>query len=764
MSIHGRRLISTVTAGILLLGGLGIATAQEETQEEGAEGRGFTFRVDPIVLGVLETDNDTGSAKLEEYRDLDSGFLIPLLHLVGESADGERIFDFRADNAAREDARYTLNYGVVGRYNLLLDHNKIVHRFGNDGRMLWTRTSPGRYEIADPVQAQIQGAIETQFNANRAGVTFPFLNTLLAPHLATAQRIDVGLQRDRTLARLDLGRMGRLAWGLEYTHERRDGTRPYGGSFGFNNVTEIPEPIDYDTTGAELAGEWNGAGSGLRFGYRHSRFENNVSTVLWDNPFRVTGATDASAYLAPGSGSIGGSAVGFADLAPDNRSDLLFVNGRTRFGGSWWANGSAAYNVMRQDDPLLPYTLNPAITGIGFNGQTFNATDPANLPVRRADTEVDTLNLTAQAGTRFSDAWDLTFRYRYSDYDNQSPRVQLPGYVRFHAVWEEIPRITVPYAYTRQDAGAELGWDLARSTRFTLAYTLKTIDREFREVDSSDEDLVELSVDTRPADWITLRASYALGDRTIDGYDPEAQEFSFLHPEGVNNQPGLRKYDQAARDFDAYDLQAQLFPTGAWSFTVGLSGRAEDFAESQFGLISDDTLQYNVELGYAPGEDFNVYLFGHRIDRETFQRARQSGGTVSTNPLDDWQVTFDEINDVWGLGLTTRLAPRWTGDVSARWSRSDGEADFFSPPGGSPDTAADFDNYEDIELLALLGRVDYRLDRRTGVGLWYRYEDYTIDSFIFQGLRNYLPGALLLNANNGDYQANIFGLDLSFSF
>jgi hypothetical protein len=44
------------------------------------------------------------------------------------------------------------------------------------------------------------------------------------------------------------------------------------------------------------------------------------------------------------------------------------------------------------------------------------------------------------------------------------------------------------------------------------------------------------------------------------------------------------------------------------------------------------------------------------------------------------------------------------------------------------------------------------------VGFLYRYEDYTIDSFNLQGLKPYLPSTLLLVANDGDYQADVFGL------
>ena len=61
-------------------------------------------------------------------------------------------------------------------------------------------------------------------------------------------------------------------------------------------------------------------------------------------------------------------------------------------------------------------------------------------------------------------------------------------------------------------------------------------------------------------------------------------------------------------------------------------------------------------------------------------------------------------------------------------------------------------------------KLDYKISEQVGVGLMYRYEDYTIDSFILQGLTNYLPGALLINADNGDYQASIAGLFFKLKF
>ena len=306
-----KRTLTSVLGAAALIASAG--AGQEAAPAGTTTASGFRLWIDPFVLGLRETDVDTDSAKFEEYRDLGSGADLPVLRIFGESADGARTLAIRGDNIGRDDARYGLDYGVAGRYEIALDYNKIPHRFGNDGRLIWNRTGPGRFEITDAVQAQLQGALEQQFATNPSAIAFPFLDDLMAPVISSSDHVDVSLQRDRTAARLELGAWGAVAWNLEYNHENRSGSRPYGASFGFNNVTELPEPIDYDTTDAAVGGEWNTSRGGLTFGYRHSTFENNISTLVWDNPFRITDATDRSAYSAPNSGSINGSSTGRAD-------------------------------------------------------------------------------------------------------------------------------------------------------------------------------------------------------------------------------------------------------------------------------------------------------------------------------------------------------------------------------------------------------------------------------------------------------------------
>ncbi len=736
--------------------------------------QGMAFHLDSAVLEVLNKDinsdadltfrdagSDAQSAKFSEYRDLGSGFRLRELHLWADDAPTSRHFDFNGKNVGRDDARLGLEYGTWGGWSVAVDYNKIVHNFGNDGVFLWNVTAPGHFEIAQPTRQAIQSAIEAQRAANPAGITYPFLRSLLQPFLESANRIDTGLQRNRTDINLELGRMATLGWALEIQHEDRNGTRPYGGSFGFGNAPEIVEPIQFHTDSAELRGELNHKNAGAQFGVRYSRFTNDISTLYWDNPFRATNATDGSAYSAPGSGSIAGAATGFADLAPDNRAGMLFANGRFKSEGGWWANGRVSYQQLRQDDPLLPYTLNSAIGTSSNPAAPFDPTNPANLPVRNADEKVNISDIAANVGTKLGDRMSLAFRYKYYNYDNNSPRIEFPGYVRFHAVWEAVERVTAPYSYKQQNATAELGYELNQSSDLQLSVARRQFDRDFAETTRTNEDAVRISYDTRSIANLGLRASFEHGKRNISGeYDNERGGGStFPEPESTN-LPGMRKYNQAERGYNLWQLQADYSVGDRLTLTGLTQGRRDDYDKSDFGLRRSDLTTYGLELGYAINEVSSLYVFVNRDDLGYDLRSRQSGAAPSTNPADDWSVDFTDKTDTLGIGWSCTKCGKLSANLSASYSKTNGNADFFSPPGGTPDVAFPIANYDDVKLWSLDGQVDYSLAEHVAVGVSWLYEKYDLDSFRLRGVDPFLPGSPLLDLVNGPYRANVFGAHL----
>lgn len=705
---------------------------------------GFQVTLDPLLFEGLWLDQDTNSSKFQEYRDLSDGFRLQL-GLSGMTSDTRRKMDFQVVNGGRRDAFYGLSYDVAGSWGLELSYDNIPHNFGNDGKILWARTAPGSWEIQDPIQRALQTANEGRV-ASGQNVDFAWLNGLIQPYLAVANTVDLGLDRRRTRAALQLGSVGNATWNFEYKHEARNGLRNLGTSFGFNNVTELPEPISYDTTDATLSGTWKWTGGIASAGYRYSKFKNDISTLFFDNPWRVTDSTDPSAYTSPsytattGSGSIGGAARGAYDLAPDNEMGSVFANARLDIGRSGWLQGVVNWSRTKQDDPLLPMTSNTAIGTV-------------LQPYGSANRKADILRVALDYGTRFGDGWQAAARYNYQDYSDDSPRYEFDeGYVRFDAVLEDIPRITVPFSWKRETLSASLDKDLDRAGNVGIEVKRDVYDRDFRETEKTTEDLVALKWDGRlgPA---MLRAKYEFGNRDYSGaYRTEAQESTFIEPEGINNLPTLRKFDQANRKSDRWNVQGSLPVAEVWTVSAHVAGSKFDYDESEFGLTGDDIVRYGVDLSREIGDGGSLFLYGERSDRKVSMAARQSGATVSVNPLDSWFADFKEINDSWGAGWS-KETKRWQAKLTGEWEKSDGSADLSSPPGGTPNLAVGFGNYEDYERLTFQGTYDRDLNARLALGVSLLYEDYTIDSFIRQDLQNYLPGALLIFGNDGKYAA-----------
>jgi hypothetical protein len=375
--------------------------------------------------------------------------------------------------------------------------------------------------------------------------------------------------------------------------------------------------------------------------------------------------------------------------------------------------------------------------------------------VKSADARIRTLNLSANAGTELAKGLELTGRVRYFDYDNQTDRVELPGYVRFDAVWESEARITVPYGWSRRDLGAELAYAIARASHASIAYNRQTWDRTFREIDGSHEDSVKFAADTRRIDRLTLRGSYEHGSRKTDTYDTNAAEASFVEAGISNNQPGLRKFDEADRTFNAGNALAMYALNDKTDFSLGFHARKDDYKKSALGLRYWKLWSLDFEAGYSPRADMNVSFFASHALRRTLQNARQSGAEVSTNPLDDWLAKLSESNDVIGVNFDATFAKRWTAAVGVQWNRADGNSVFFSPPGGTPDVAFGFPEYDDNRFTGASARLDYKLANHASVSGAYWHEDYNADRFSRDGLSDYMPATLLLNANDGDYVANV---------
>jgi len=739
------------------------------------------FATRQIDFGISGVGVDPNSSRFREYRAVPTGVVLPFLHFAG---DNKFRYDVVGVNVLQKDARYAVR-AEPGIFRIDAEYVKIPHSFGNAGRTLLENTGPGNWIMSSTLQQTFQTAIANQFAIRPAGVNFDFLNNLVAPSLASANIIDIGLMRERGRLEVRLTPDKPLDLRFSYFQEKRRGDRAAGTSFGFSNVVETPESIDYRTRDFGFTGEWAHSWGLLRGSFHYNDFSNPIAGENFSNPFRATDSTDPGAYAAPGSGSIGGPSLGRVALPPDNKAVTESLGFVAKFGGNSRFSADASLGQWAQDAAFIPMTTNTAI-----------ALPQQNLP-GSLNGKINTFSLSSTLTSRPIPHLHLSARFRRYDLSNDTPRISLPvGYVRFDAAFETIPRISVPYGYTTNNLNLAAAYDFGRVS-LEGGYKLERWDRTFRETETTTQNLGYGKVDLRTWDWLVLHGSYEKGSRGFSGFEiGRSEDASYLSPGPPVNflaipattpqiggnplcAPGTicnLRYDQANKDVERYSGLLELSPGGKATFTASYLRGKDRYTQTTFGLVSADNEAFSAEVNYTPVERFNIYGFYSRENISTFQRGRQSGADISTSSLDDWTSDIKDKVDSFGAGATLGLV-KDKADLRlfANYQRVDGNNDIFSPPGGAPALAraavggvAGIPFFDDTKIYTLSAELAYKVTKSWTLGLGGWYEKYTLQdsntSDITSGivLTNYVPGSFFLAPNDHDYKAHVVYVRASY--
>lgn len=773
-----------IVLGIVLLASGGLAFAQEPASEN--------FQFGEIHLGITQTDSNSLSSKFMEYRDIRDGVVVPAFRLKGEY-DG-LTYEAFGGNVQQRDQFYGLR---LGKDSIRLEgtYNRIPHNFGNAGRTLLTQTSEGVWQMSDTLQRNFQNALTTQFDcaglttaqcsAKRAQINFTFLNNLVMPSLGAAGSTDLSLERERGNLSLRLVPDGPVDVRLTYFRERRVGDRAASGTaFGFGNVVELPEALHYLTQDIGADAQYEASWGLLRAGLHFNMFENRIETLAFDNPFRITDSTDASAYQAPGSGSVGGAVFGLMALPPDNQAITGSVGVTFKLPSRTRISADASIGRWSQDEsPFIAYTTNTAILGEEATGATFPATDPSRLPARQLDGQINVTNLSFNFSSRPTSELSFTARFRNYDLGNDTPQIRFPGYVRFDGVWEEIPRITVPYAYRNRRLDASVAYDFGQVS-LEGGFRHSSFARHFRETEDTSENAFNVAAHLRAADWAVLRASYERAQRDFEGLEIELSEESSFQIHGTPANllavdpsrvcPAGRvcnlRFDQAKKDVDRLGANLQLSPGGNTTIALGYLRTKDDYKETTFGLVEAQYDTFSAEVDFSPSDKVNLFGYFSYEKIADFQRGRQSGATVSVNPLDDWTSNVDDKVQSFGGGANFVLRPdKWFLDLSGRYQKVDGNNDLLATAGGAPFAARtavggvqDIALYDDTKITTVQAEVRYQFAKSWAATLGGWFEDFEIRDTNTQGLLNYVPGSFFLAAQDGDYEAKVGYFRLSY--
>ncbi len=729
---------------IVLIGlALGLVSGSAVAQDKKAEELAVKGSVSVGAQAVKEVER---SSKFTEYRDVPRGTYVPFLSL--DLTKGATYFYLEATNLAQRDQRLLAGFGHYGTYSLDFRFDEIPHRFSFDGATPYVEHSPGVFTLNDVIRSAAEALVPTGTNTNIAAA-----RALVSSFLTSAGPIDLGLQRKK--ASLDFAYTPSVPWAFNVSgsFENRSGNRPYGASLGFSNAIELPEPIHYKTTNVDTNLEYDQTWGTVRAGVFASKFDNDVQTLLWDNPYRITDSTYATAYSAGN-----GTAHGQTALWPSNDAVKFYLRGSFKPVKGTRISAAASYGTFNQNQALLPFTVNTAIPG-----SDPNAANALSAPRETAMAKAHVSSLDLTLNSRLLKSVYLTAGYRYYDFANKIEELDIPtGYARLDQVWEAVPIAVEPYSYSRSRLFGDLTFNVLKNTSLVVGYSLYDVRRHLgheTDVNKSEEGTFKVALDSVPLDWLNLRVTYINADRdwslndTFVAYIPT---FNF------------KRYYEANRKRQAVNALVGLTPVANFDIQLTYSIGRDDYPDSDYGLKRDDFDMYGVDVSYTFAKNQVLYGFYSREIYDADQASRQSGATFSTNPLDDWTANIKDTVHTFGAGQVFEIvANKLNFNLSGSYSKAAGSSFFFSPPGGSPNTAVNYDApLDSTTWWTVQSSFKWKMMKNLSVVLGYWYEQYNLQDIVRNDVAvDYASaGAIFLGALEPNYKYHVGSLKFVYNW
>ena len=700
-----------------------------------------------IAAGVQAVGETERSSKFTEYRDVPRGFFLQFLNL--DLSKGSRYFYLSVMNVQQADERIKAGLGDYGKFKLDFGYDKIPHRFSFDGATSYVEKTPGVFTLNDVIRSAAEALVPTGTSTNIAAA-----RTLVSTFLTSAAPIDLGLQRKTATLDFAYTPSVPFSFNVAGSYETRGGNRPYGTPLGFSNAIELPEPIHYKTTNLDTSLEYHKKWGTVRAGFAASIFDNDVQTLIWDNPYRITDSTYASAYSAGN-----GTARGRMALWPSNDALKFYLSGSFKPLKAARISAAVSYGMFNQNEKLLPFTINTAIP----------ASDPlaANALSAPRETAMAKANITSldlTLSSRLHKSVYLTAGFRYYDFANKIEELDIPdGYTRLDQVWEAIPIAVEPYSFTRSRLFGDLTFNLLKNTSLRVGYSLYGVRRHEgtheTEKNKTDEGTFKVSVDSNPSDWLTLRVSYLNSKR-----DWSLDDTWYAYIPTFN----FKRYFEASRNRQAVNALVGLTPIDNLDIQLTYAFGRDDYPKSDYGLTRDDFDMYGVDLSYAFTKNQSLFVYYTHELYDADQASRQSGATFSENPADDWTANLKDTVDTFGAGQTIELlADKLNFDLSTSYSKAAGSSFLFSPPGGAPDAALNFtDPLDTTAWWTVQASFKWKMMKNLFVVLGYWYEQYDLKDIVRNEIAvDYAAaGAIFLGALEPGYKYHVGSVKFLYSW
>lgn len=718
----------TVVTAALLVASASIAMAQT-TPAEGP----MTPKWGIIEIGGIIGDTSGDEARYERYRDLRNGVFTNLDFAADTSTYA---FDAKAFHIGYRDQRYALDY-ERSRVAFSFHWDSLPTNLRYGAHTPWTRGS-NVLTLNDDAQRDVQNRVVSGVPCvflfpctNAAAAAVALANPSVYNRLAT--RFDLQNKRDTAGFGLTIGATADADVLVKFTTTRRKGEQPFGASFSFGNANEIPLPIDQRTNDFSAAFEWAKPKGMFRVAWDGSWFNNEIESVTWDNPVRLTdfvgptGSFDSSGYSnsnGPGVGRLAGW--------PNSTMNVVSVSGLYKMPRRSSLNATLQFANQDQNASLIPWTSNAVLAaapGLGLNA----------LPRSTAEAGAKGLNALVNFVSRPTRGFALNARYRYNDRDVTTEEFDAESSTRMDAG-------TANHGHSHQFDVTRQNFDVSgtitpgRAGAIRVGYGHEKFEREGRGFSDVSENLFRVSYDLVTHPMFSARAAFDVSRRRGSGFILAGVDYEV---QLAGEQPGLRYYDEADRDRRRASLVFTVMPIDTVDFFVNVAMGKDEFladdsipaGREQFGLLDSEVTSWNAGVNVNPNERVSFGASFGRDSLQALQKARNANPPPDaswTDPNRNWTLDNEDKVNNFGVHLDLfRVAGN--ADIRFGWDFSDSDQS-FSYGGPRPAALQALGTFVPLPNVVnswnrLSADLKYFFTRNAGVGLGYYYEKFDVDDW-----------------------------------
>lgn len=668
-------------------------------------------------FGARGTNVSGDPARFQRFRDYGDGLFLDRFRYNRNSRD--RRFAFVAEHAGRLDQRYAAEFRSGGRVKVDFEWDQVPLFMSSDTRTFFTEESPGVLRMADSIQQAIQTGGKT-----------------LASQTGLAHGFDLRSRRDTGTFGLVYNVARDVDAKFSFKTSRREGTMPYGATFGFSNDAEVAAPIDTRTTDVRAGLEWANQRGMLRVGYDGSWFDNKIQTLVWDNPWAFTSTTALSSQ-------------GRMALSPSSTLHSVTTSGAVKLPLDSRFAGNVTVGSWNQNEALLPFSINP------------NSPAVQPMPRSTADASARTVAMNYSITSRPNRFVWLNARFRYYDFDNRTPVFAISQYNRYDSGLGTVPTGgSEPLSSVRHNIDLDASFTPGTFTSVRVGYGHDWTDRTHRIFARTTEDVGRVSIDTTQFGWLTLRGIFEQSVRK--GHDFELEDLTI-----IREQPLIRHFDIADRDRDRVTGLVQITPRPEIAISLSGARGRDDYKNSGLGLRDNRNRSYSLTFDLTPAEKVSAALFYTFERYDALQNSRSTTAATFNDVRRNWSLNSGDRLHTVGASLDLlKVLPRTELRFSFDNTRSN-TTYVYNRPADSTLAAPVPLPAVTTELTAGLADARYFLTTRFAVGLAYRYDRYGVNDFALSP--NTLndvaqPGSLYLAYLNRPYRVHSTWLRFTYGW